>query len=215
MKTRSRRQGARLRTRHWARFPALVGACLLLVALPMAASDSLTPGFIGYDWQVITISYHGTATNIPASLQAFLWFSPDGQFGADAAANFQSGGFFHTTRDGFTVSDMGAGGPVAGYAGHDPTVMLAINAIGSFYFDDGVHATVKLTGDRLVVGVGSYTLTCQLHGPQADIPIWPALAGCFLKPLDRHNDPSSDRRVTASRKRPREFPGLRSADSRP
>ncbi len=32
-------------------------------------------------------------------------------------------------------------------------------AIGSF--GNGVHATVKLTGDRLVVGVSSYTLTCK------------------------------------------------------
>jgi hypothetical protein len=57
---------------------------------------------------------------------------------------------------------------LVGYAGHDPAVLLAISAIGSF--GNGAHATVELTADRLVVGVGSYTLTCQRRGPQGDVP---------------------------------------------
>jgi hypothetical protein len=56
---------------------------------------------------------------------------------------------------------------LVGYAGHDRAVLLAISAIGSF--GNGVHATVKLTADRLVVGVGSYTLTCRRRGSQADV----------------------------------------------
>ena len=47
-------------------------------------------------------------------------------------------------------------------------MLLAISAIGSF--GHGVHATVTLTGDRLVVGVSSYTLTCQRRSPQAGGP---------------------------------------------
>jgi hypothetical protein len=57
---------------------------------------------------------------------------------------------------------------LAGYAGHDPAVLLAISAIRSF--DNGVHATAQVTGDRLVVGVGPYTLTCQRGGAEADVP---------------------------------------------
>jgi len=176
MMTRTRRRGAPLPTWHGARFRALASVWLLLVALPLAASDGPTAGFIGYDWQVVTISYDGTATSIPRSPQVVLWFSPGGQFGAKGGAYYSSGGVFRPTRDGFTVSHMGAGGPVAGYTGHDSAVVLAIIAISAFD-DEGVHATAKLTGDQLVVGVGPYTLTCERSGRQADIPIGPPSLG--------------------------------------
>jgi hypothetical protein len=176
MMTRTRRRGARLRTWQGARFRALASVWLLLVALPLAASDGPAPGFIGYDWQVVSISYDGTATSIPASPQVVLWFSPGGQFGAKGGVYYSSSGVFRTTRDGFTVSDMGAGGPLAGYTGHDSAVVLAMIAISAFD-DEGVHATVKLTGDQLVVGVGPYTLTCQRSGRQADIPVGPPTLG--------------------------------------
>jgi hypothetical protein len=87
-------------------------------------------------------------------------FSPDGQFAANDGVNFH-GGTYRATGDGFTVSDMKT--TLIGYAGHDPVVLLAVSAIGSF--TDGVRATATLTGDRLVVGVGAYTLTCRRHGP--------------------------------------------------
>ena len=41
--------------------------------------------------------------------------------------------------------------------------VVAINAIGSF--DNGLHATVKLTGDRLVVGINSCALTVSAAAP--------------------------------------------------
>jgi hypothetical protein len=167
---KTRRRGARSRTCHGAKFARLAGACLLFVALPLAACGSVTrggeaAGFVGWDWQVVTVSYNGSATSIPTSQHVFLGFSPNGHFAADDGVNYQSGGVFRATRDGFTVSDMGA--TAAGYAGHDPAVLLAMRAIGSFD-DEGVHATATLTGYRLVVEVGSYTLICQRSGQQAD-----------------------------------------------
>jgi heat shock protein HslJ len=104
-------------------------------------------------------------------MQVALRFSPGGQFGANESINFHSG-TYRTTSDGFTTSALGS--TSAGYAGHDPVVLLARDAIRSF--DNGAHATVRLTGDRLVVGVGSYTLTCQRRGLRADAPA-PAPAG--------------------------------------
>jgi hypothetical protein len=104
-------------------------------------------------------------TSIPARLRVSLQFSPGGQFGANDGINTH-GGTYRTTSDGFTTGGLMTSS--VGYAGHDPVVLLAISAIGSF--DNGVHATVKLTGDRLMVGVDSYTLTCQRRGPQADVP---------------------------------------------
>ena len=156
---------------HRARCLALAGACIVLMSLAVAACGSATstrsasPGFTGHAWQVVAISHGGKVTSIPARLQVALRFSPGGQFGASDSVNFH-GGIYHTTGDGFTTSALA--GTLAGYAGHDPAVLLAISAIGSF--GDGVHATAKLTPDRLAIGVGSYTLTCQRRGPQADVP---------------------------------------------
>lgn len=171
MNRQYRRQGVLCPMRHRAWFLALAGACTLLVSLALAACGSATSaksvsaGFTGSAWQVVTISHDGKVTSIPARLQVALRFSPGGQFGANDSVNFHSG-TYRPTGDGFTTRALSSTG--AGYAGHDRAVLLAISAIGSF--DNGVHATVQLTGDRLVVGVGSYTLTCQRRGAQADVP---------------------------------------------
>ena len=165
-----RRQGGAWPVRHRAFLSALAGACTLLVSLALAACGSATSaksvsaGVTGSAWQVVTISHDGKATSIPTRLQVAMRFSPGGQFGANDSVNFHSG-TYRAAGDGFTTSALSSTG--AGYAGHDPAVLLAISAIGSF--DNGVHATVQLTGDRLVVGVGSYTLTCQRRGAQADV----------------------------------------------
>ena len=172
-----RRQGAVWRMRHRAWFRALVGASILQVSLALAACGSATsarsvsPGFTGYVWQVVAISHGGKVTSIPARLQVALRFSPGGQFGANDSINFHSG-TYSVAGDGFTTSALSS--TLVGYAGHDPAVLLAISAIGSF--DNGAHATVKLAGDHLVVGLGSYTLTCQRGGPRTGAPA-PARTG--------------------------------------
>jgi len=158
------------------RHGARLGACVALVAFLLAACSSAgpagpSPGYTGYDWQVVTISHDGTARSIPARLQVVLQFSTDGHFGANDSVNFRSG-TYRATAAGFTVDGMGT--TLAGYAGHDPTVLLAIKAIGSF--NDGVHATANQTGDRLVVGIASYTLSCQRRGRHSD-PRAPAGTG--------------------------------------
>ena len=166
-----RRQGVMWPMRHRAWFLALAGVCIWLMSLALAACGPVTsarpvsPGFTGYAWQVIAISHGGKVTSIPARLQVALRFSPGGQFGANVSVNFHSG-TYHTTSAGFTTSALSS--TLIGYAGHDPAVLLAISAIGSF--GNGVHASVKLTVGRLVVSVGSYTLTCQRRGPQANVP---------------------------------------------
>jgi hypothetical protein len=156
---------------HRAWFLALVGACTLFMSPALAGCGSATspksvaPGFTGYAWRVVAISHDGEVTSIPARLQVALRFSPGGHFGANDGINFHSG-TYRRTGDGFTTSALSS--TSAGYAGHDPAVVLAISAIGSF--DNGVHATAGLTAGRLVVRVGSYMLTCQRRSRQADIP---------------------------------------------
>jgi heat shock protein HslJ len=150
---------------------ALVGVCIFLTSLALAACGSSTsarpvsPGFTGYDWQVVAISHDGQVTSIPPRMQVALQFSPGGQFGANDSINFHTG-TYRAASDGFTTGMLISS--AVGYGGHDSAIRLAMNAIESF--DNGAHATVQLAGDRLVVGVGSYILTCQRRGPQADVP---------------------------------------------
>ena len=100
---------------HRARCLVLVGACVLLMSLAVAACGSATSagsvshGFTGHDWQVIAISHGGKVTSIPARLQVALRFSPGGQFGASDSVNFH-GGTYRTAGDGFTTSAL-AGRP--------------------------------------------------------------------------------------------------------
>jgi heat shock protein HslJ len=122
-------------------------------------------GFAGYKWQVVTIDHAEKETPIPARYAVYLQFAPDGQFGANEPVNYH-GGAYHQTGDSFTTSGMGS--TLAGYAGHDPVVLLSADAISAF--GNGIHAKVRLTGDRLAVTVGSYVLTCQRDGRQADFP---------------------------------------------
>jgi heat shock protein HslJ len=122
-------------------------------------------GFAGYKWQVVAIDHAGGETPVPARYTVYLQFTPDGQFGANEPVNYHSG-LYHQTGDGFTTRDMAS--TLAGYAGHDPVVLLSVSAI--FAFGDGVHAKVHLTGERLAVTVGGYLLICQRDGRQADFP---------------------------------------------
>lgn len=130
-----------------------------------ASAPTAQAGFPGYKWQVVTIEHAGHETPIPARYAVYLQFTPDGKFGANEPVNYHSGDY-HQTADGFTTSGMGS--TLVGYAGHDPVVRLSVNAISAF--DNGIHAKVGQTGDRLAVTVGSYVLTCQRDGRQADFP---------------------------------------------
>ena len=154
------------------RFLALAGACFCMASLALAACGSATSpkpttsgssalaGFAGYDWLVVAIRHEGKATSIPARFHVDLQFSRNGRFLANEPVNSHSG-TFRITPGGFTTSVLGV--TAVGYAGHDPVILLSQGAISAF--DNGARATVTATGNRLVVSVASYTLTCQRHGP--------------------------------------------------
>jgi heat shock protein HslJ len=149
---------------------ALASAWIFLVSLAVAAcgsapASSASPGFTGYDWQVVAIGHGGKVTRIPARLGVALQFSPGGQFGASDGIHSYSG-TYRATRDGFTTGVLAV--TANGYAGHDPAILLAMRAMESF--GNPARYTVRLTGDRLVVDVGSYTLTCHRVGTQAGVP---------------------------------------------
>lgn len=122
-------------------------------------APSAHTGFAGYKWQVVAITHQGKETSVPARYDVYLTFTPNGQFGANEPVNYHSG-IYRTTSDGFTTSGIMT--TAAGYAGNDPVTLLAIDAISAF--NDRVHATAMMTGDRLAVTVGSYLLDCTRDG---------------------------------------------------
>jgi hypothetical protein len=157
---------------HTARFLAFVSACSCTALLALAAcgsarspgpttsASSARAGFTGYDWRVVAIRHEGQVTTIPARFNVDLRFSRSGRFLADDPVN-SHGGTFHITPGGFATSVLGV--TLVGYAGHDPVILLSQNAISAF--DNGAQAAVRVTRNRLVVSVASYTLTCQRHRP--------------------------------------------------
>jgi hypothetical protein len=160
-----------------ARMRALASACVCIASLalgacgsatspqPTASASSSSAGFAGYDWLVLSIRHEGRVTSIPARLDVDLQFSRSGRFLADDPVNSHSG-TFHVTPGGFATSAMAV--TLVGYAGRDPVILLSQGAISAF--DSGAQAAAPMTGNQLVVSVGSYTLTCQRHGPAGSTP---------------------------------------------
>lgn len=122
-------------------------------------------GFAGYKWSVVAIDRDGTQTSIPAHYSVYLQFTPNGQFGANEPINYHFGSY-RLTANGFTTGEIAA--TAVGYGGKDPVIVLSQDAISAF--NNGVHATATVTGDRLTVTVAGYTLTCQRAGAQANFP---------------------------------------------
>ena len=154
------------------RFVALASACFGMASLSLAACgsamspkpaisvNSASAGFTGYDWLVVAIRHEGKITSIRARFDVDLRFSRNGRFLADDPVNSHSG-TFRITPGGFATSVLNV--TAVGYGGHDPVILLSQSAISAF--DNGTHAAARVTGNRLVVSVASYTLTCQRHGP--------------------------------------------------
>ena len=144
---------------------------LAAVALMAAAAcgsttggSSMLAGFAGYKWSVVAIGHDGKQTSIPARYDVYLQFAPNGQYGANDPVNYHFGAY-RQTGDGFTTSLVAVS--AVGYAGNDPVITLATGAISRL--DDVADASVTVTGNRLDVVAGGYTLTCQRAGEQANL----------------------------------------------
>ena len=148
-----------------ARFVAFV--LLASLAIPgITGCGSAPAGFAGYDWRVTAISHGGKVTKMPPGAGVDLQFGADSRLGADDGVNSYSG-TYRMDGSGFTTSLVA--GTAEGYAGRDPVVLLGISAIAAFA--NHAHATFRLTGERFVVTVGSYTLTTQRDGPPTGLAI--------------------------------------------
>jgi hypothetical protein len=140
---------------------------LALVTLAVAAcgaaggGSSAVAGFAGYKWSVVAIGHDGTETTIPEHYNVYLQFAPNGQYGANEPVNYHFG-TYRPTRDGFTTSLVAVS--AVGYIGHDPVILLAMGAISAL--DNAADASVTVTGNRLDVVAGGYTLTCERVGEQ-------------------------------------------------
>ena len=102
---------------------------------------------------------------LPAHYNVYLQFAANGQYGANDPVNYHFG-TYRQTGDGFTTSLVAVS--AVGYAGNDPVITLAMGAISRL--DDVADASVTVTGNRLDVVAGGYTLTCQRAGEQANFP---------------------------------------------
>ena len=130
-----------------------------------AGGSSMLAGFAGYKWSVVAIGHDGKQTSIPAHYNVYLQFAPNGQYGANDPVNSHFG-TYRQTGDGFTTSLVAVS--AVGYAGNDPVITLTIGAISRL--DDVADASATVTGNRLDVVAGGYTLTCQRAGEQANFP---------------------------------------------
>jgi hypothetical protein len=142
---------------------------LALVALAAAACGGTAGGssparFAGYKWSVVAIGHDGKQTSIPAHYNVYLQFAPNGQYGANDPVNYHFG-TYRQTGDGFTTSLVAVS--AVGYAGNDPVILLSVDAIHGL--DDVADASVTVTGNRLDVAAGGYTLRCQRAGEQGNL----------------------------------------------
>ena len=130
-----------------------------------AGGSSMLAGFAGYKWSVVAIGHDGKQTSIPAHYNVYLQFAPNGQYGANDPVNSHFG-TYRQTGDGFTTSLVAVS--AVGYAGNDPVITLTMGAISRL--DDVADASATVTGNRLDVAAGGYTLMCQRAGEQANFP---------------------------------------------
>ena len=160
-------------------YKAAIAAAVVLIALVAAGcAASAKPGrpqagepipsattqapIVGYKWLVTSITSHGKQTPIPnrdLANKVYVLFTPNGQFAADDPINIYEG-YYRLVGDGFTTN--GLRGSAVGYAGNNPLMLLMINAISAF--NNGVHATATVTGNRLVISVGGFLLDCERDG---------------------------------------------------
>jgi hypothetical protein len=132
---------------------------------PSQAGSPSDAGFIGYKWTVAAITSQGKTTVVPAGnarTGTYLLFTPDGHFGANEPVNYH-GGTYTLTPDGFTTHGMYQ--TLVGFAGPPSAEVAAISA-----FNDGTHASAKVSGDTLTVSVSGYTMTARRAGRQANFP---------------------------------------------
>ena len=143
---------------------ALMALAAAACGSPAASVPSARAGFAGYKWSVVAIGHDGKETPVPAHYNVYLQFAPNGQYGANDPVNYHFG-TYRQTGDGFKTSLVAVS--AVGYAGNDPVITLAMNAISRLDNLADVPATV--TGNQLDVVAGGYTLTCQRAGEQGNL----------------------------------------------
>ncbi|GAB1689764.1 hypothetical protein [Krasilnikovia sp. M28-CT-15] len=116
------------------------------------------PGYVDTHWRLTAVTDGRGTTKIPASVDAWLELTVDGEFHAADSVNAISGKF-GTTSVGFDVTDTVSS--AAGYIGNDPVQLAAIAGVGALD-----HVTV-VSADRehLTVQAGGARLTFVRDGP--------------------------------------------------
>jgi hypothetical protein len=140
--------------------------CATTVSGASVSPKSSPSGFAGYTWTVTTITHGEKQTPIPARYEVALVFTPNGQFGASDPVNYHSG-TYRQVGGGFTTSGLAVS--AVGYAGDDPVTLLAMGAMSAF--DNGVHATASVSGDRMTISVDGYLIDCKRDGVKLELEL--------------------------------------------
>lgn len=142
---------------------ALAACASAAAASPGAPAGSASSRYAGYNWRVVSVSHHGKVTPIPPRYQVTMQFSPGGQFLASDGIHGYSG-TYRAAGGAFTTSAMAV--TANAYMGNDPILGLTNSAMDPLVTPATYPAV--LTGGRLAVDIGSYTLTCRRAGHPAD-----------------------------------------------
>jgi hypothetical protein len=121
---------------------------------------------VGYTWRITEVRHDGDSTSIPAALDGYVAFAPDGTLGASDGVN---GYFGRYAVEGTGYRPNNAGFTLVGYSGHDPSQLALIAAVQALTRSDVVSATEDGT-DRIQLTVHGYTVTCARHGAARNEP---------------------------------------------
>jgi hypothetical protein len=136
--------------------PAALTGLLVSIALLMtscasshADADGGSTPWVGYTWRIVEVGHEVSSTSIPAALNGYVAFAPDGTLSANDGIN---GYFGRYVVDGDGYRPNNAGATLAGYA-----------AVRALTGSDPVAATSD-GSDNLQLAAGGYTITCTKQG---------------------------------------------------
>jgi hypothetical protein len=129
-------------------------AVVAVVADPPSGSTSASAPYLGYQWQVESITSGGTTTQVPSSLDASVTFFDDGRMLLRDTVNALSS-IIDPRADGFSARTVGS--TLALYGGDDVVRRLVIATMADL--SSTGRAVVSVTDTQLVIDTGGYRLT--------------------------------------------------------
>ncbi|MEO6088049.1 MAG: hypothetical protein ABIQ18_33550 [Umezawaea sp.] len=132
---------------------SVVVCAVLAVIAVVADSPFESPPYLGYRWEVESITRGGTTTPVPSSLGASATFHEDGRMLLTDTVNALTS-HIDLRSDGFSARP--AGTTLALYVGDDAVRKLVIATMADL--SSAERATVSVAGAQLAIDTGEYRL---------------------------------------------------------